>query len=133
IEQITYAERATDWRGNNNIDESIFDQMQAEEHAEPSWVIIGAGTGGTSATIGRYIRYRKLSTQLCVVDPENSIFMQYYHSGDKSLTTEQSSRIEGIGRPRVEPSFVRTVIDRMLQIPDADRKSTRLNSSHVAI
>jgi len=120
MDQFTYAERATDWRGNNNIAESIFEQMQAEEHAEPSWVVIGAGTGGTSATIGRYIRYRKLSTQLCVVDPENSIFMRYYKSGDKSLTTEQSSRIEGIGRPRVEPSFVRTVIDRMLQIPDAD-------------
>lgn len=120
MDQFTYAERATDWRGNNNIAESIFNQMQAEEHAEPSWVVIGAGTGGTSATIGRYIRYRKLSTQLCVVDPEHSIFMKYYQSGDKSLTTDKSSRIEGIGRPRVEPSFVRTVIDRMVQVPDAD-------------
>src|SRR5690625_7191552 len=94
--------------------------MQAQEHAIARRVDSGADTVGTSPTIVRYIRYRKLSTQLCVVDPENSIFMRYYKSGDKSLTTEQSSRIEGIGRPRVEPSFVRTVIDRMLQIPDAD-------------
>ena len=27
LDQFTYAERATDWRGNNNIAESIFHQM----------------------------------------------------------------------------------------------------------
>ena len=32
---------------------------------------------------------------------------------------EQPSRIEGIGRPRVEPSFVPGVIDHMLRVPDA--------------
>jgi cysteine synthase A len=30
MDQFTYAERATDWRGNNNIAESIFAQMSAE-------------------------------------------------------------------------------------------------------
>ena len=30
-----------------------------------------------------------------------------------------SSRIEGIGRQRVEPSFVGTAIDRMVRVPDA--------------
>ncbi len=34
--------------------------------------------------------------------------------------TASGSRIEGIGRPRVEPSFLPTVIDRMIQVPDAD-------------
>ena len=29
------------------------------------------------------------------------------------------SRIEGIGRPRVEPSFVPDVIDRMIRVPNA--------------
>ena len=69
MDQFTYAERATDWRGNNNIAESIFAQMRLEPHPVPRWVVCGAGTGGTSATIGRYIRYRQLATRLCVVDP----------------------------------------------------------------
>ena len=30
-----------------------------------------------------------------------------------------SSRIEGIGRPRVEPSFLPDVVDRMVVVPDA--------------
>ena len=58
LDQFTNAERATDWRGNNNIAESIFEQLVAEPHPVPEWVVVGAGTGGTSATIGRYLRYR---------------------------------------------------------------------------
>ena len=30
-----------------------------------------------------------------------------------------SSRIEGIGRPRVEPSFLPDVVDRMVAVPDS--------------
>ncbi|WP_288430871.1 PLP-dependent cysteine synthase family protein [uncultured Agrobacterium sp.] len=119
LDQFTYAERATDWRGNNNIAESIFDQMKSEEHPEPEWVVMNAGTGGTSATIGRYIRYRNLSTRLCVVDVEHSAFYASYMSGDRNVTCPTPSRIEGVGRPRVEPSFIPGVIDHMIKIPDA--------------
>jgi cysteine synthase A len=37
MDQFTYAERATDWRGNNNIAESIFDQLKREPHPVPRW------------------------------------------------------------------------------------------------
>ncbi len=80
---------------------------------------MSAGTGGTSATIGRYIRYQQLATQLTVVDPEHSVFHSYYQTGRKDLTNHLSSRIEGIGRPRVEPSFIPSVIDNMMTVPDA--------------
>ena len=78
MDQFTYAERATDWRGNNNIAESIFAQMVTERHPVPAWIVVGAGTGGTSATIGRYVRYRRHPTKVCVVDPENSAFFPAY-------------------------------------------------------
>jgi len=119
LDQFTNAERATDWRGNNNIAESIFSQMQGETHPVPDWVVMSAGTGGTSATIGRYIRYRNLATRLCVVDVENSVFYDAYRTGNLDMTCARSSRIEGIGRPRVEPSFIPGVIDHMIRIPDA--------------
>ncbi|WP_029432830.1 PLP-dependent cysteine synthase family protein [Blastococcus sp. URHD0036] len=119
LDQFTFAERATDWRGNNNIAESIFEQMALERSPVPEWVVVGAGTGGTSATIGRFIRYRRFPTRLAVVDPENSAFLPGYTSGDRDCTTGISSRIEGIGRPRVEPSFVPTIVDRMIGVPDA--------------
>ncbi|GAB3680325.1 PLP-dependent cysteine synthase family protein [Actinocorallia lasiicapitis] len=118
MDQFTYAERATDWRANNNIAASIFEQLALEPHPEPSWVVVSAGTGGTAATIGRYTRYRKMQTKLCVVDPEGSAFYESWVNGDPSVTAK-GSRIEGIGRPRVEPSFLPTVIDRMIRVPDA--------------
>ncbi|GAB2871970.1 L-cysteine desulfhydrase Cds1 [Nocardioides pacificus] len=118
LDQFTYAERATDWRGNNNIAESIINQLAHERHPIPTWVVVGAGTGGTSATIGRWIRYRRLSTSLCVVDPEQSAFFKAWESGDPAATGGPS-RIEGIGRPRVEPSFQPSVVDCMIAVPDA--------------
>ena len=117
LDQFTYAERATDWRGNNNIAESMFAQLQLEPDPIPDWVVVGAGTGGTSATIGRYLRYRKLPTRLCVVDPEGSAFYPSWTTGDRSVTA-RGSRIEGIGRPRVEPSFIPELVDRMIAVPD---------------
>lgn len=119
MDQFTYAERATDWRGNNNIAQSMFEQMARERHPVPAWVVVGAGTGGTSATIGRFVRYRQHPTQLCVADPEGSVFAAYHASGDAQLTAT-GSRIEGIGRPRVEPSFIRGLIDEMHVVSNAE-------------
>ncbi|MEV8042176.1 PLP-dependent cysteine synthase family protein [Arthrobacter sp. NPDC080082] len=123
MDQFTYAERATDWRGNNNIAESIFGQLALEEHPVPRWIVVGAGTGGTSATIGRYLRYQRHATRLAVVDPENSAFFtgwqEHRDGGNCADVTGLPSRIEGIGRPRLEPSFVPAVIDHMITVPDA--------------
>lgn len=119
LDQFTFAERATDWRGNNNIAESIFTQMSNEQFPEPQWVVMSAGTGGTATTLGRYIRYRNLHTGLCVVDVERSAFFEAFKTIDREVTCDAPSRIEGIGRPRVEPSFVPEVIDCMIKVPDA--------------
>ncbi len=43
MDQFTYAERATDWRGNSNIADSIFSQMQMEQHPVPSWIVMSRG------------------------------------------------------------------------------------------
>ena len=119
LDQFTFAERATDWRGNNNIAESIFEQMAFERYPVPRWIVVGAGTGGTSATVGRYVRFRRFDTAVAVVDPENSAFYQGWCDADPQYVTGLGSRIEGIGRPRVEPSFLPGVVDRMISVPDA--------------
>ncbi|CAG6399302.1 PLP-dependent cysteine synthase family protein [Streptomyces cocklensis] len=119
MDQFTYAERATDWRGNNNIAESIFRQLAAERHPVPTWIVATAGTGGTSATLARYVRYAQATTGICVADPENSAFFPGWRDGDPAAVTYTGSRIEGIGRQRVEPSFVPGAIDRMMRVPDA--------------
>jgi len=124
MDQFTYAERATDWRGNNNIADSIYRQMRHEPHPIPTHIVMSAGTGGTSATIGRYIRYQGYDTRLTVVDPQNSVFLDYWQQRDVSLRSPVGSKIEGIGRPRVEPSFIPDVVDEMLRVPDAASVAT---------
>lgn len=124
MDQFTYAERATDWRANNNIAESIFRQMAAEPHPVPDWIVCSPGTGGTATTLGRYVRYCGHPTRVLCADPEISVLFDYYRSecagaADPSLVLEQGSRIEGIGRPRVEPSFIAGCVDAMVKVPDA--------------
>lgn len=119
MDQFTYAERATDWRANNNIAESIFQQMRHEPYPTPTWLISSPGTGGTLATLGRYVRYRQHCTRVLCADAERSVFFDAYVSGDRGLTLDCGSRIEGIGRPRVEASFLPEVIDAMVKVPDA--------------
>ena len=118
MDQFTYAERATDWRANNNIAESVFTQMRLERHPVPRWLVSSAGTGGTVATLGRYVRYCRHDTRVLCADAERSVFLDYYRDRDPGIVRAQGSRIEGIGRPRVEASFLPDVVDAMVRVPD---------------
>jgi cysteine synthase len=118
LDQFTFAERAVDWR-NDNIADSIFSQMAAEEHRVPTWLVCGAGTGGTSATIGRYVRHRGLSTMLCLADPLESVYHRHMADPRIRVWPNRRSVVEGIGRPQVEASFVSELIDRTIAVPDA--------------
>ncbi len=120
LDQFGLAERATDWRGNNNIAESILGQMAGEPHPQPAWIVCGVGTGGTSATIGRYLRYRGLATQLCVAEPSGSGFVHGWRSRDPGARATRPTLIEGIGRRVVEPGFVFDVVDAVVEVEDAD-------------
>ena len=125
MDQFTYAERATDWRANNNIAESIFKQLAEEPHPIPEWIVCGPGTGGTAATLGRYVRYRRHDTRILCADPETSVFFDGYRAALdgredwRQLADTGGSRIEGIGRPRVESSFIPGCVDAMVKVPDA--------------
>ena len=81
--------------------------------------MVGAGTGGTSATIGRYVRYRRYDPALRRRPGGLGVLRRLVAADDPDASPARGSRIEGIGRPRVEPSFVRRCIDRMIEVPDA--------------
>ena len=125
LDQFTNAERATDWRGNNNIAESIFGQMQGETHPVPDWVVMSAGTGGTSATIGRYIRYRNLATRLCVVDVEHSVFY------DAWLERRPRGHLPpGLAHRGDRPAARRAVVHSRRHRPHAAHPRRRLDRRH---
>jgi cysteine synthase len=120
IDQFTFAERASNWHGEDTIAAELFAQLELEYGAVPDWIVVGAGTGGTATTLGRHVRYHRLETRLAVVDPDGSAYFPAYAARTPELgCCVSGSRIEGIGRPRIEPSFLPSVVDRMLQVPDA--------------
>ncbi|TAL73007.1 MAG: pyridoxal-phosphate dependent enzyme [Rhodanobacter sp.] len=118
LDQFGLAVRATDWRGNNNIAESIITQMMREPQPVPTWIVCGVGTGGTSTTIGRYLRYRRLATHLCVAEPTGSAYVEGWRTRRHDAVARQPTLIEGIGRPLVEPGFTFEVVDDVIEVPD---------------
>src|SRR5699024_3943385 len=119
MDQVTHAGRATDWRGHNSGGGGSRAALALAPHPVARWIVGGAGTGGTSATFGRLLRYRNLPPSLGVAGVEDSAFFEGWVQQDPEVTTDCGSRIEGIGRPQVEPSFVPGVVDRMIRVPDA--------------
>ena len=77
-----------------------------ERHPFREWIVVGpepAGRARRSAATPASAATRRM----CVVDPEGSIFYSAW-TGDPSAFTGRPSRIEGIGRQRVEASFLPT-------------------------
>jgi cysteine synthase len=70
------------------------------------------------------VRYRRHRTRILCADPEKSVFYDFYCSvlagtPKPELSMSGGSRIEGIGRPRVEASFIPGCVDAMVKVPDA--------------
>ncbi|OPG74823.1 cysteine synthase, partial [Pseudomonas ogarae] len=61
----------------------------------------------------QYLNYR-----VCA-EPARSVFFASSRVGAASLRLDCGSRLAGIGRPRVEASFLPKVIDAMVKVPDA--------------
>ncbi|MEV5573809.1 pyridoxal-phosphate dependent enzyme [Spirillospora sp. NPDC052269] len=103
--------------GEDDIGHVLFDRLPVV----PDWIVVGAGSGGTATAIGRRIADEAGETRprLAVVDPENSAYFPAWAYGVDDYMTGMPSRIEGIGRPRVEPSFDASVVDVVMPVPDA--------------
>ncbi|MGW4641395.1 PLP-dependent cysteine synthase family protein [Sphaerisporangium sp. NPDC004334] len=97
----------------HDLAEELFGQVR------PDWVVTGASTGATSATIGQWIRAHGEDCRVAVADPENSAYFPGWTLDVPDYGTGMPSRIEGIGRPRVEPAFRPDLVDLVVPVPDA--------------
>jgi cysteine synthase A len=120
MDQFTYAERATDWRGNNNIAQSMFQQMAHERHAVPRWVVVGAGTGGTSATIGRYIRYQRQATAAVRGRPAGQRVQCLPCVGRRHASPARARASRALAARAWSPASSAALVDRMVVVSDVD-------------
>jgi len=73
--------------------------------------VAGAGTGGTLAGVGRYLKAQNPAVQVIGADPEGSIFSG--GSGRPYL-------VEGIGEDFWPETYDRSVVDRVIPVSDRD-------------
>lgn len=114
LDMFARAEAATDWRTGG-----VAGEILAQSGTAPAWIVCGAGTGITSATAGRHVRYVGAATRVAVADPEHSSYFPAWASGYDGYATGMPSRVPGIGRPRVEPAFRIDLVDAVVPVPDA--------------
>jgi cysteine synthase A len=124
IDHFALAEQAMDWRTQSGPPGVLFDVLRGRPRPVPDWVVVGAGTGTTATTLGRHIRAHGLQTRLAVVDPEHSAYFPGWVTDTRDYTTGMPSRIEGIGRPRMEPGFFPGLVDLVIRVPDAASVAT---------
>ena len=81
-------------------------------------IVMGAGTGGTAAGIGRKMREKCPDCVIVGVDPEGSIQAQPESLNTPSYGTKKE--VEGIGHDFIPTVLDRSVVDRWVKSNDRD-------------
>lgn len=111
---------ALDDGGEPELAEEILADLAALDRPAPAWIVAGVGSGATARVLGRGLRRAGAATRLALVDPENSAYFPGWASGCADYGTGMPSRVDGIGRPRIEPPFDPDVVDLVIPVPDAE-------------
>ncbi|MBS0614428.1 MAG: cysteine synthase A [Proteobacteria bacterium] len=80
--------------------------------------VAATGTGGTLAGVSRYLKQRKPSVRIVLVDPPGSALYHWFKHGE--LKSEGGSVTEGIGTGRITANLEGTAIDDAECVPDAE-------------
>jgi cysteine synthase A len=78
--------------------------------------VCAAGTGGTLAGVGRFLKRNKPGVTVALADPAGSVLASYVNTGE--LKAEGSSITEGIGYSRITTNFRDAPIDLAWSIAD---------------
>lgn len=78
--------------------------------------ITSSGTGGTIAGVSRFLKEKKSSVHVCLVDPMGSGLYSYVKNG--KIESTGTSITEGIGIMRITANFKEAQIDNAIQVND---------------
>lgn len=82
-------------------------------------VVVATGTGGTISGIGRYLKERKRSVRMVLIDPVGSILYEYFKTRvvAKSFKTY---KVEGFGEDFVPTALDIAMVDDCYQVTDKE-------------
>ena len=81
-------------------------------------LVAGMGTGGTLMGVCKYLKEMNPKIECICVDPEGSVFYDYYQSG--KIVEAKDYEIEGLGDERILPIIDFSIIDRMIRVNDRE-------------
>jgi len=82
------------------------------------YLVAGIGTGGTISGVGKYLKEQNPQIKVVGVDPEGSVFYDYFKSG--KLTDPKVYKLEGIGEDMLVDALDLSILDDMLQVSDKE-------------
>lgn len=82
------------------------------------YLVGGIGTGGTLSGAGRFLTEKNKRIKIIAVDPEGSVFYDYFKSG--KLIKPHVYKLEGIGEDMLVKAVDFDVIDDIIQVNDKD-------------
>ena len=85
-------------------------------------VFCGIGTGGTISGVGKYLKERKPDVKIIGVEPEGSVFLEYFKEG--VLVEAGSFEVEGIGKNFIPGALDFEYVDDVVKISDRDSFQT---------
>jgi len=125
-----------DQHNNRENNEAHYDttgpEIWAQMEGRIDYLVAGIGTGGTICGVARYLKEQDPAIHVVAVDPEGSVFFDYFHSGRCGEPTPYL--IEGLGDEEIIgcPDF--TLIDDMYRVSDREAfRATRALARREAI
>jgi cystathionine beta-synthase len=80
--------------------------------------VASGSTGGTISGVGRYLKERKPSIDVVLLDPIGSIYHKYFHEGVVDPSVVASYCVEGVGEDHLAKCMDWSVISDVLQFDD---------------
>ncbi|MEP9410049.1 MAG: cysteine synthase family protein [Candidatus Brocadia sp.] len=104
-----------------NIDSHYYTtgpEIWKQTKGKVDYFIAGIGTGGTLSGAGKYLKEKNPRIKIIAVDPEGSVFYDYFKTG--KLIKPHVYKVEGIGEDYLVKAVDFNLIDDIIQVHDKE-------------
>jgi len=104
-----------------NIDSHYYTtgpEIWKQTRGKVDYFVAGIGTGGTMSGAGKYLKEMNPAIKIIAVDPEGSVFYDYFKTG--KLIKPHVYKVEGIGEDYLVKAVDFALIDDIIQVHDKE-------------
>ena len=104
-----------------NIDSHYYStgpEIWSQMDTKVDYLVGGIGTGGTMSGAGRYLKEKNPDIKIIAVDPEGSVFYDYFETG--KIIEPHAYKVEGIGEDYLVEAVDFDLLDGIIQVGDRE-------------